>query len=171
MNTSTKISALLLLAIMLVSCLPEESRIYLEKANYNETYGILGIDYQNQPDTSLQQIILQSGVRKNGYGILLNVDYTLSEQSLRDLAYQFQLQDINALHSFQIQSGTTPNNHVLAAIEQARFIWIFSNNMYNLSGKECGPVVQAFHGATGNGGILVIDHKQTDHLVECLELN
>jgi len=152
------------------SCLHNDANIYLSSIDFNENYQILSIDYDHEPDTALQQIIYKSKVRNDGYGIILNVDQSLSENDIKKLTYDFQLQDINAVHTFNIQSGKTPDNNVLVAIEQARFVWIFSNNMYNLSGQECQPVVKAFHNAVKSDGILIIHKMLKDKLIQCLEL-
>ena len=157
--------------ITFASCLRDDASIYLSSINFNEDHKILSINYNSNPDTAIHQIIYKSGVRKKGYGLLLNVDQSASSDELKKLTYQFQLQDINAVHSFDINSGETPNHNVIVALEQARFIWIFSNNMYNLSGNECQPVIQAVKQATNSGAILVIDEKYREKLSECLELH
>jgi hypothetical protein len=157
------------IALFMISCMPEDARLYLKSADFNPQHRVLGVDYASKPDTTLHQIILKSGIRESGYGIILNVDNTLTENESRELLHALQLQDINAVHVFKIESETTPANNVIVAAEQARFNWVFSKNIFNLSGMDCKPIVSALKVSTESGGILVIDKVHKSRFIECLE--
>lgn len=169
-NMNKNLLSVAILSLVLLSCLRDDTSIYMDSANFNEDHRILSINYEKEPDTALRQIIYQSGARKNGYGIILNVDNSLSANEIKQLTYDFQLHDINAVHSFNVQSGEKPKSNILVAIEQARFVWVFSENMYNLSGSDCQPVVKALHKAAQADGILVIQDKYFEKFQECLSL-
>ncbi|MCB2220234.1 MAG: hypothetical protein KQI35_07570 [Bacteroidetes bacterium] len=170
MNISIKQTLYLAtIALIFASCMPDDATLYLKSADFNPQHRVLGVDYATKPDTTLHQIILKSGIRESGYGIILNVDNSLTENESRELVHALQLQDINAVHVFHINSETTPENNVIVAIEQARFNWVFSKNIFNLSGMDCKPMVSALKVSTESGGILVIEKENKSRFIECLE--
>ena len=118
------------LLVAFSSCinLQPEDESWLKNADYDPEERILFLAPNYDLDTVLQQIIFLSEVRKEGYGVLLNVDGTVPQKQIDLIAYKFRKLDINAVHDFELPLTDTIPNHVKVAMEGAKFIWILNDD-------------------------------------------
>ena len=147
---------ILFIGLALLSCMGEHDHAALSKAQFDERTNTLTVDFPDNTDTALQQIILFSKVRVSGYGLLLNLNNTLSRQSIEDIKERFKKLDINAVHDFNLSSAEEMDAKINVAIEGAKFIWVFSNDRNWAQQPEFHEVKQAIITSTRSGGVLVI---------------
>ncbi|MEZ5082791.1 MAG: hypothetical protein R2750_05015 [Bacteroidales bacterium] len=141
--------------IILTSCLVDNTEEYLKNADFEKNSSTLFVNYKKNPDTSLQQIIILSGVRKNGYGVLININNAVSQPELDSIIFKFKMQDIHATHGFNWQTGDSLSSKARVAIEGAKFTWLLSSNPVNLNDSIFHQVNKATEITLKNGGILV----------------
>jgi len=142
--------------LALLSCMGEQDNAAFSKAQFDEQTNTLTVNYPDNTDTTLQQIILFSKVRVSGYGLLLNFNSTLSRESIADLKERFKKLDINAVHDFNLSSAEEMDVKTRVAIEGAKFIWVFSKDRNWVQQPEFHEVNQAILTATRSGGVFVI---------------
>lgn len=118
---------------LVLSCIQQSDKSSMENSIdiYDSSLYLLGIDFNNNPKESIDQIIHLSGIRKSGYGILLNLENSYLKSELDTIKMKFQIEDINAIHSFDIKLSDTIKNHIYVAMDGARFIWILNGKMRN----------------------------------------
>ena len=151
----------ILFAIVFNSCLPDHSEKYLKQADFDHTTSTLAVNYKKNPDTTLQQIIMLSGIRKEGYGVLLNINKGASPALLDSIKNKFNKQDINAVHSFKWKSRETLPENIRVAIEDARFCWVFSTTDVNDKDSTFQLLWKAIETSRNKNGILVINSNKT----------
>lgn len=110
-----------------IYCSRDKSNSVVTNLEYDQPSNSLKVDFLNDPEKSLRDIIHLSEIQKSGYGLLLNLDNSYSKSELDTLKRQFQKLDINAVHSFNIVSKDSLQNKIKIAIEGAQFIWILEN--------------------------------------------
>ncbi len=153
-----KLSFCLILAITVVAaCLNKPEQDFTVHADFAEDSRTLLVDFRNRPDTSLQEIIHFSGIRKEGYGVLLKLDSIASQTSIDFIKHKLVKQDINAVHHYDISVDPNPGDHLLAAIEGARFTWILSQDQSILDNAGFEGIKRAVEVSKGNQGILVLN--------------
>jgi len=166
-----KISAFLFLIILIVlnvSCSNKSNEKLFESVNFDKNLKILAIDYEQQKDTTLLQIIHYSGIRKSGYGLLLNLNNSFTHFQLDSLKYQLQIQDINAIHSFEVKSNDSVPNCIRIAIEGARFSWILWNGDSSKNLSLPNEIINSLKLSEANNGIVVIDNQYSEGLKQIL---
>lgn len=146
-----------LILISFTSCLPDHSAEYLRNVDYDKSSSTLRVNYQENPDTSLQQIIILSDIRKEGYGVLLNIDRSVSQAQLDSIKYKFKKQDINAVHSFNWNTGDALPKIIHVALEGSRFNWIFSKQDMIHNDSLFADIKKAIETSITKGGIYVIN--------------
>lgn len=142
--------------LLVVSCIHDPSPGYLKNIQFDEERKILILSEKSDPDTSLQQIIVKSGIRKDGYGILLVADELPDDITVSALKKRFIKQDINAVHIYKLDPTFENNELAIAAIKGARFTWVHASGsaIFNTPGWD--TIVQELKESAGNGGITVI---------------
>lgn len=115
------------LAMLSIYCSRDKSNSVVTNLEYDQPSNSLKVDFLNDPEKSLRDIIHLSEIQKSGYGLLLNLDNSYSKSELDTLKRQFQKLDINAVHSFNIVSKDSLQNKIKVAMEGAQFIWILEN--------------------------------------------
>ena len=80
---------ILLLVIILTGCGFDQKPLQLSNADYNPESHTLIVDFENNPDTTLQQIIELSDIRRSGYGVLLNVHNASSNEKIETIRYRY----------------------------------------------------------------------------------
>lgn len=117
--------------MILVSCLGNSNNPNIEIEGYIiESHSLVVVtgDYSN---SILNTIISLSGIRKDGYGVLLNFKKTVSNAEIDSLKLKLQKLDINAIHSFQISQTDSLPNHISIAAKNSKFIWILGKKDEN----------------------------------------
>lgn len=147
---------ILFIGLALLSCMGGQDNGAQSKAQFDERTNTLTVDFPDNTDTALQQIILFSKVKVSGYGLLLNFNSTLSHESIADIKDRFKKLDINAVHDFNLSSAEEMDAKINVAIEGAKFTWVFSNDRNWAQQPEFHEVKQAIIASTRSGGVLVI---------------
>jgi len=159
---------LIILIVLNVSCSNKSNEKLFESVNFDKNLKILAIDYEQQKDTTLLQIIHYSGIRKSGYGLLLNLNSSFTPFQLDSLKYQLQIQDINAIHSFEVKSNDSVPNCIRIAIEGARFSWILWNGDSSKNLSLPNEIINSLRLSNANSGIVVIDNQYSEGLKQIL---
>ena len=150
------------------SCRHHNSDKISSGLEFDQDLSLLGIDYAKIPEKSIRQIIQLSKIRSAGYGILLNLNNSISESQLDTLKRKFQKEDINAVHCFDITKGDSMQVRIMFAVEGAKFIWILNNNNYEIGSPEFIPLISSLQRSINNEGIIVVSKIQIDQLREVL---
>ena len=145
-----------ILAGLLTSCMSSPEAPFMKGARFDAGSRVLCVDYPHSPDTALRQIIYFSGVRKNGYGVLVNIDSAFPTSAVSALKEQFKKLDLNAIHDYQVDSREEVNALVLTAVEGARFTWVFSKDTAWSEIPTLEPLKSSIGKSTLSGGILVV---------------
>lgn len=111
-----------------VSCLNQEPATYLQKAHYNAEKNMLRVNLEANPDTSLHQVILLSGIRENGYGLLIGSKNEPMAEEASDILFKLVKLDINAVHHLIAPADTLPDPVFTTAISGAKFVWLLSED-------------------------------------------
>lgn len=135
------IFSLILLGVFFTNCSQNNSDSIIENADFDPKTFTLKVNYLNNPDTSLLEIIALSNIRKSGYGLLLNVENYYSKSELDTLKRKFQKLDINAVHSFNISLEDSLQTKIQIAIDGAQFIWILDNKIRNWQTESLGNYI------------------------------
>jgi len=159
MTNQRCIYSVFVIGLMLSSCLHEPPEQYTKNADFSSKTRILRIDFESNPDTSLQQIILLSGIRNSGYGILLNVDNFCTETDIKKIKTKFKKQDINVVHEFSFDSDQNISGHILTGIERADFIWVLSKNDSVFNNPNFEKINRSIEKAISNNGILIVNQQ------------
>lgn len=141
-------------AMLFIYCSRDKSYSFVPNADYDPVSNSLKVDFLNDPEKSLQDIIHLSKIRKSGYGLLLNVDNSYSKSKLDTLKRQFQKLDINAIHSFDIVSKDSLQNKIKIAIEGAQFIWVL-NSKQDWENQYLGLMILKIQSSNENPPLLV----------------
>ena len=155
----------IILAITLFSCSNSETRI--DNSHFDEQSGILDIEYNEATNDYLLPILRHSHIRDEGYGILLMLENTISQQKQDAIIEDLRKRDINAVHVFIINRDSLPNNTRIA-IEGARFTWLFIGNEQDPF-PVCEQLKAPLKISIDQGGIVVIDHSIDKNLKKCLK--
>lgn len=113
--------------LLLGSCLNRDPEAFLQKARYDASKNMLVVDYQLNPDTSLQQIILLAGIRDSGYGVLLSPETEPGKKMATEILNRLVKLDINAVHHYSITSDSVLDPVLTTAIAGAKFVWVLPN--------------------------------------------
>jgi hypothetical protein len=131
----------------------------VKNADFDSKTNTLLIDYLNNPDTSLLQIIELSGIRKTGYGLLLNLDKSYSENEIKSIKLKLQKLDINAIHSFDITTNAPMEKKESIAMEDAMFIWVLDRQNTYRQSDFLGQKISEIQGRKVER-ILIVINKQ-----------
>lgn len=148
----SKYSLLIILASLL-SCINHTSEQFTEQEKPQIARHLIEVDYPEKLPETLQKIIQSSGIRHDGYGVLLIIDHSLTQVRADSLRWYFQKQDINAVHAFFVSSKDTLNPIISSAIKNSRFTWAFSNDV----GEEVKKLIESIK-KTAPETLLVINH-------------
>jgi len=157
--------------LLISSCInsDKEKKGYLSHADFDIESRVLSIASSTSIDTVLQQVIFLSGIKHDGYGILLDIDGSLLESKIDSLIYKFRKLDINAIHHFNVQSDQTVKNHVLVAIDDAKFIWMFPGNKQAMKSDSLLSLMEAIVTAVKNGGIIVAGSERAVEIEQLIK--
>ncbi|MEZ5195390.1 MAG: hypothetical protein R2764_03005 [Bacteroidales bacterium] len=157
-----------LIPIFLFACMSQKEKISSEEgaSRYDETLHLLGVDFADHPQKSIEKVIWYSGIRKSGYGILLNVHNAFAEPEIDTLKMKFQKEDINAIHRFDINLSDTLKNRVFVAMQGARFIWVLKNGELNLLYSQ---IEHSLKKADGEKKLIVTDISQYEEMKSLLQ--
>ncbi|RLD59213.1 MAG: hypothetical protein DRJ05_06745 [Bacteroidetes bacterium] len=160
-----KIQISIFFLVIFYSCSNSESKII--NSNFNELTGILEIENNDATDNYLVPILRHSHIRKEGYGILLNIEKAATKKKLKSITGAFRKKDINAVHIFNIKGDSIPRN-TMAAIEGAGFTWLFINEDMNY--QFCEKIKPALKKSIEVNGIIVIERgKYSEEIKKCME--
>ncbi|MCF8369651.1 MAG: hypothetical protein K9G76_11480 [Bacteroidales bacterium] len=149
----------------LFSCLTDHSEQYLKNRHYDSDRSILGVNFTDKPEIAIQQIILTSNIREEGYGILLIMDNSIDEALAEKIRKKFKKQDINAVHSYFVNEPAAIEIATLIAINGARFIWVFNTD---ISSGINPQILKAMNEARSGGGVIVTDKNYFDDWVKLI---
>lgn len=138
-------------------CSQNNNDSIFENANYDSKTNTLKVDYSNNPDTSILQIIALSNIRQTGYGILLNIENTYPKSDLDALKLKFQKVDINAIHSYDISLTDSLEAKVQIAIEGAKFVWLLGSSGNDWKSKPIGQLISNLHDTEEDKVLVVLD--------------
>ncbi len=156
------------LLIITFSCSFNQSESLIDDAVYDNQLHIIGVDYPETTNTSLQQVIHFSDIRKRGYGVLLNIDSSYSQKEIDDLKLELQKLDINAIHSYDIGLQDSLKNSIRVALEGAMFIWLIENDDLNLDNSPIGYLLKSLRKNSISRNLLITDNQQYFKLKEFL---
>lgn len=159
---------LLLLLLVSVSCQFQQGDDNIKNAIYDSQLHILGVDYPVNKDTSLQQLIHFSNIRKEGYGILLNIDSSYTVQEINTLKLKLQKQDINAIHSYDIGLQDSLKKSIRVAMEAAEFIWLIEKDDLNLKHTPTGYFLKGLKSDSISQNLIITHNQQYFKLKEFL---
>ena len=142
-------------AFLMSSCMQHADEPYLKGADFQPDRRILTVDYMQKPDTTLHQVIALSGIRSSGYGVLINVDGAASERYLDEIRERFKKLDINAVHIFSSAAGGGIDKKTRAAVEGARFTWVFCHDREWFKHLQGSELLEAISQSAQAGGIHV----------------
>ena len=142
--------------LLVAACATNPEAPYLEGADYDPGSRTLTVPYESNPDTSLYQVIAVSGSRGWGYGGLIGIDSTAAGRDLEKVLYRFKKLDINAVHIFHAAGSGMIDGKTRAAIEGARFTWVFASDPGWQENTEGSALAASLGHSLGAGGILVI---------------
>jgi len=141
------------------SCMIRNDEAVVKNADFDSTTNSLYVDYLNNPDTSLLQIIQLSGIRKTGYGLLLNLDESYSENEIKSIKLKLQKLDINAIHSFDITTNAPMEKKESIAMEDAMFIWVLDRQNTHWQSDFLGQKISEIQGRKEDR-VLTVMNKQ-----------
>lgn len=156
------------LLVITFSCSLNQSESFINDAIYDSQLHIIGVDYPETTDTSLQQVIHFSNIRKRGYGVLINIDSSYSQQEIDDLNLKLQKLDINAIHSYDIRLQDSLKNSIRVALEGAMFIWLIENDELNLDNTPIGYLLRSLRKNSVTQNLIITDNQQYFKLKEFL---
>lgn len=142
--------------LLFMQCSQNKPSGVIDNADYTNQTNTLKVDYQNNPDTSLLQILSFSNIRKSGYGLLLNIDNSFSKSDIDTLKYKFQKLDINAIHSYDVVSVNKLPNHIKVALEDAKFIWILDESNIEIESIPLGITISEVQAKRDDKLLIVI---------------
>lgn len=143
-------------AMLSIYCSRDKSKSFIPNSDYDSISHSLKVDFLNDPEKSLKDIINLSKVRKSGYGLLLNMDSAYSVSELDALKRKFQKLDINAVHSFDISLEESLQNKIPIAMDGAKFIWILDKKNINLDSISLGKTISAIQNKKAANALIVI---------------
>jgi len=149
-----------LLFLILVSCNNNNDQDFFENAIYDGQLHILAVDYPNNIDTSFQQIIQFSNIRRSGYGILLNINDAYAKLEIDTLKRRLQKLDINSVHSFEIVLQDSVKRNVKVAMAGAKFIWILGQEKLDLQNTYLGLILKSIKNDPNSKQLIVSNKKQ-----------
>lgn len=154
MPVKSRFSFLFLLLIS-ASCFNEKEKQNFENVDFNEVTNTLTINFNENPDKSLQQIISVSEIRKNGYGVLLNINQSISGKDLDLIKLKLRKLDINAVHDFHVNGKLEQHGKIRSALRGAKFIWVFDSNNSLDQDKTLRLLKEDFNTAIESGAVMV----------------
>ncbi|RLC53848.1 MAG: hypothetical protein DRH89_10155 [Candidatus Cloacimonadota bacterium] len=137
-------------------CSQNNPEVIVKNADFNSETNTLQVDYMNNPDTSLLEIVALSNVHKSGYGLLLNIDNAYSNPELDTLKLKFRKLDINAVHSFDVVSVETLPANIIVAMEDTKFIWILDKKHLKFNEIPFGKAISAIQEKREDKMLIVI---------------
>ena len=156
MRKNTLILLFATFGFLILQCSQNNTHSIIENADHSSQTNYLKVDYSNNPDTSLLEIIALSNIRKSGYGLLLNVDYYYSQSELDTLKRKFQKLDINAVHSFNVLNSDSLQTKLKVATEGAQFIWILDDSQ-DWQHQNLGRLITNLQSSNDNSVLIVIN--------------
>ena len=156
MIRSGLILCIIICGVLFMRCSRNNPDMIGLNADFNSETNTLQVDYINNPDTSLLEIVALSNVRKSGYGLLLNIDNAYSKPELDTLKLKFRKLDINAVHSFDIGTAESLPANIKVAMEDTKFIWILDERNTNLKTTSLGKTISEVQDKRDAKSLIVI---------------
>ncbi len=156
MIRSGLILSIIFCGLLFMRCSQNNPEVIVKNADFNSETNTLQVDYMNNPDTSLLEIVALSNVHKSGYGLLLNIDNAYSNPELDTLKLKFRKLDINAVHSFDVVSVETLPANIIVAMEDTKFIWILDKKHLKFNEIPFGKAISAIQEKREDKMLIVI---------------
>jgi len=167
-KTAIQLITFFSLIILTSSCNFKSNDNFIRDAGYDSQLHILGVNYPQEIDTSLLQVIHLSGIRDSGYGLLLNIDSSYSQKEIETLKLKLQKLDINAIHSFDIVLQDSLKKSIRIAMEGAKFIWLIKKDDLALNNTYAGHLLQYQKRDSVLRNLIIIHNQQFFQLKDFL---
>lgn len=136
--------------------------------NYDTGLNLLGVDYSGDSKKSIKQVIEFSNIRKSGYGVLINIESSYSKAELDAIKLKLQKEDINAIHSFDVNQNDSIMKNVFVAMEGAQFVWFLSEE---IGAADESQIKQLIIHIDKKNSLIVVNKNQLELLKNILQNN